>query len=188
MNHSIKLLILGLVCFSSLCFGQKESVKINLENLENDFQKTEETMSDIIDSLILIIENKNLKREERRSAIFLLGKIKNDKSIHYLLEHLDVYLVKGFTLSDDDQAQEYPFKYILAQEYKADLTLVSYIFEYLKNLKKEVSQTKLIFLSSVLSTTCGESLAKEIVKHYRFNSNPTEIGRSNVKKFKTMFK
>lgn len=187
MTQLIKILILAFVCFSSSCFGQKESVKKNLGILEGNLKEIEERRSDIIDSLILIIENNKVKREERRSAIFLLGKIKDDKSINYLLEHIEVYLSKGSTLSDDEQAQEYPFIYILVQEYKADLMLVPFIFEF---LKKETSQQKLIFLSSVLSKTCGENLAKEIVENYNFNNNSysTEIGRSNLRIFKTMFK
>lgn len=188
MNHYSKLLIFTFISLSTSSFGQNKPiyVKVDLTNLEDKIQKIKHIQSEVIDSLILIVQNKNKKisNKNRRNAIFLLGKVKNEKSINFLLKNINIHLIKGHTLSDDEQAQEWPYYYILKKEYKNDLALIPFIFEHVKN---ESDQKKVNFYSGLLYYISGESLAKSIVENYSFRQL-TKIQEKNILNFKNRFK
>jgi len=132
-----------------------------INDIESNLISIEENLSSLVDSLIAIAEDETIEREVRRKAIFLLGDIQSPTSNKYLLSNIEVMLMKKFTLSDDQQMQEWPYSYTLDKKSKEDAwVLVPFIYG---RLEENLSDDELAWIRTLMKHKFGEKMARAIL-------------------------
>jgi hypothetical protein len=105
-------------------------------------------------ALIALAQDASRAREERRQAIFLLGRIKSDQSVQFLIANVSLRLPVDVIMGDEDMAKMFPCQ--LALETDGDWNVAKTVLYALKTSR---SADDVMRLTSVVERILSRPLA-----------------------------
>lgn len=122
------------------------------------YEATQDSIVLITNQLIEIAVDSTKSRYDRRSGIFLIGKIRTDKALQFLVDNLSYFLPKDGPKSDGGYRLEKPCKYILNKE--KDWAVIPIL---LKQLEKKKEKQELKDYAELMIGICGRKMAISII-------------------------
>jgi len=125
----------------------------NPETWETAITDAQHHLCKISAALISVAKDETRSNDDRRKAIFLLGRIDNKESLNFLIENVALYVQMETIKGDDDTLKETPCAYALwsTRSWK----VVQAVFGSLEVSK---SKRERINLAGVLGSTLGNNL------------------------------
>jgi hypothetical protein len=105
-------------------------------------------------ALISVAKDETRSNDDRRKAIFLLGRIEDKESLNFLVENMALYLQMEIVKGDDDTLKETPCAYALRKT--RSWKVAQAVFASLEVTK---SKRERVHFAGVLRATLGQNLA-----------------------------
>lgn len=137
--------------------NDKDKAKIDTTNpktWEAAITGAQDHIHEVSAALISVAKDEILSNDDRRKAIFLLGRIDNKESLNFLIENVALYVQMGDITGDDDMLKETPCAYALwsTRSWKVAQAVFA-------SLEVPKSKREQIHLAYVLGSTLGNNLA-----------------------------
>jgi hypothetical protein len=137
--------------------NDKDKAKIdgaNPKTWEAAIDNAQGHIREISAALITVAKDETRSNDDRRKAIFLLGRIENKESLNFFVENMALYLQMEIVKGDDDTLKETPCAYALrsARSWK----VAQAVFASLEVTK---SKRERAHFAGVLGATLGKNLA-----------------------------
>jgi len=162
--------------------GRKSGIDVNdPRTWESTVGDLEEQTSNVARTLLGVGKDEERDAEERRKAVFLLGRIKTEESIGLLVENIGLHLPVGEADGDDLIMKMWPCHSALTMS--RDWRVAQVV---LKALDKHKSELELVYLGSVLDSCLGRGLAQTIVNRefQRAKGGPNPARMANLEKIR----
>jgi hypothetical protein len=79
-----------------------------IEALNADVEAAQRKLGEAAQALIATAQDPSRPREERRQAIFILGKIKSPESVQFLIDNVSLRIPMSIALGDEEMAKSWP--------------------------------------------------------------------------------
>jgi hypothetical protein len=125
---------------------------------EASIAQTQRQQRAVIRELIAVARDESQAAEERRRAIFLLGRFQEEEAMSFLIKNIELRLPLEVVKGDEDMLKSTPCWYVLmsASSWRAAQVVLS-------SLDVPKSDRERIYLASVLEANLGKELAKAAV-------------------------
>ncbi len=136
--------------------NDKDKAKIDTANpktWEAAIEGAQDHIREVSASLISVAKDETRSNDDRRKAIFLLGRIENKESLNFLIENITLYLQMEIVKGDDDTLKETPCAYALRKT--RNWKVAQAVFASLEVPK---SKRERIHFAGVLRATLGKNL------------------------------
>jgi hypothetical protein len=139
-------------------------------------------LSNLAKILISVAEDKERSNEERRKAIFILGKVGNKESIDFLITYISLRLPMERIKGDEDMLKETPSKYALSEFSVGNWNVAVAILAALDTPRP---QTDLMNYAFFLKRILGGKSALMLTTH-ELENNPETTRRKNLEAIKDL--
>ena len=136
--------------------NDKDKAKIDTTNpktWEAAITGAQDHIREISAALISVAKDETRSNDDRRKAIFLLGRIENKESLNFLIENVALHVQMETIKGDDDELKETPCAYALwsTRSWKVAQAVFT-------SLEAPKSKRERIHLAGVLGSTLGNNL------------------------------
>lgn len=138
-------------------YGLEASSVKKLRSWQAAIDKLDEDRADLVDAIIEAVCDEKLPREERREAVFLLGRIGTPKCFEFLISHILLSIPKEKETEDRDFPSGRPCVYALAH---GDWRAAQAVLSSLDERKTDQERRSLAY---VLRQTLGDGRAELVV-------------------------
>jgi hypothetical protein len=137
--------------------------------------------SNVTRALLDAAKNQDRDPEQRRQAVFLLGRVKTEESIRLLVDNIGLHVAMRTVDGTDDAVKEIPCLYalIIAKDWRVAQVV-------LEALDKPKSKLELQYLASVLDACFGRDVAQAVVnkEFQRATGGPNVARAKNLETIK----
>ncbi|MDK1031493.1 MAG: hypothetical protein QGD94_05765 [Planctomycetia bacterium] len=133
----------------------------------------------IAKALIAVAKDEGRSNDDRRKAIFLLGKMGNKESIDFLIANVSLRIPMVFRLTEEAQAKETPCMYVLQKARNWNVAKA-----ILESLKVQRPQLDLAYLSLALDRILTRRVAIAAVEQRSLQTR-NRIWKENLATLKT---
>lgn len=143
----------------------QESITESLINTKNPqtweaaITRVREQAFEVSSALIAVAKDKTHSNEDRRKAIFLLGKMDNKKSLDFLIQNIAFRLQMDKIKGDEDRLKGTPCAYAL--RHTGNWKVAQAVFGSLDTGKSKLEQNH---LAGALKSTLGKNLAEAAIE------------------------
>jgi hypothetical protein len=153
----------------------------NPQTWEAAITRVREQAFEVSAALIAIAKDKTRSNEDRRKAIFLLGKMDNKKSLDFLIRNITLRVQMDKIKGDEDNLKRTPCAYAL--RHTGNWKAAQAVFGFLDTGKSILEQ---IHFAGVLKSTLGRNLAEAAIEEqlHRTSRPITAQRRENLEAIK----
>jgi hypothetical protein len=137
--------------------NNKDKAKIDTANpktWEAAIEGAQDHIREVSAALISVAKDETRSNDDRRKAIFILGRIENKESLNFLIENVLLHIQMGQIEGDDDYLKQTPCSYALwsTRSWKVAQAVFA-------SLEVPKSKWERVHFAGVLGSTLGKNLA-----------------------------